>query len=274
MADQGSSQDSIRRFPAPRLSAARAVTRAHEPRSNQSFMPLPAPTGQYPFRLALEEVLPQPAMEAIREAGRIVFHCVGDTGGVKDPAPQMAVADAMERDFGTSSEPSFFYLLGDVVYHYGAEEEYHAQFYEPYRHYPAPVFAFPGNHDGDVDPAKPDVGSLEAFTAHFCAPVPKLTVAAGPVDRAAMTQPNVYFTMNAPFITLIGLYSNVPEGGLIAADQLRWLVDEVRAAPAENALVVGLHHPLYSVDSVHGSNVSLAALVNGAFEEAGRYPDA
>ena len=31
------------------------------------------------------------------------------------------------------------------------EDDYYAQFYEPYAHYDVPIFAIPGNHDGEVD---------------------------------------------------------------------------------------------------------------------------
>ena len=47
--------------------------------------------------------------------------------------------------------PSFFYHLGDVVYFTGARSSYYDQFYDPYLHYAAPIFAIPGNHDGDLD---------------------------------------------------------------------------------------------------------------------------
>ena len=60
-----------------------------------------------------------------------------------------------------------------------------------------------------------------------------------------MTQPNCYFTLEAPFLTLIGLYSNVPEGGEIHNDQIDWFVGELRAAPREKALLVAVRrHPM------------------------------
>ena len=51
--------------------------------------------------------------------------------------------------------PLFLYHLGDVVYNFGQASEYYKQFFTPYKNYPAPVFAIPGNHDGDVDPSDP-----------------------------------------------------------------------------------------------------------------------
>ena len=51
-----------------------------------------------------------------------------------------------------------------------------------------------------------------------------------------MTQPNVYWTLLHAWVTIIGLYTNVPEGGAIAEDQLGWPTTERRAArPRRNA---------------------------------------
>lgn len=91
----------------------------------------------------------------IEKAGQIVFHAVGDTGNVKGPRDQTLVADKMVADFeerDPRNVPSFFYHLGDVIYSFGEAEYYYDQFYDPYRDYPAPIFAVPGNHDGMVAP--------------------------------------------------------------------------------------------------------------------------
>ena len=41
-----------------------------------------------------------------------------------------------------------------------------------------------------------------------------------------MIQPNVYWTLEATFATIIGLYTNVPEGGMLDQDQIDWLQKE------------------------------------------------
>lgn len=41
----------------------------------------------------------------------------------------------------------------------------------------------------------------------------QITKDAGDAWRTAMIQPNVYWTLEAPFVTIIGLYTNLPEGG-------------------------------------------------------------
>jgi hypothetical protein len=215
-------------------------------------------------------------MEGIMKSGGVTIHIVGDTGGVANPVPEQLVADAMEQDFAPTGDeaPSFFYILGDVIYYYGEAANYYPQFYEPYLHYPAPIFAIPGNHDGDLATPQPqNVSSLEAFVNNFCATSPHITKDAGPVDRDAMTQPNVYWTLLTPFSTMVGLYSNVPEGGVIKEDQLEWLVSELSSAPTDKALVVSVHHPSYSADTAHGGSAYMLSTLDGAFKDADRYPD-
>src|SRR5215469_6002418 len=56
-------------------------------RSNQNAEPLPRPTGKYPFRMDLAEVLGPAALSQVTSSGRLVFHCVGDTGGVVSANP-------------------------------------------------------------------------------------------------------------------------------------------------------------------------------------------
>ncbi len=200
------------------------------------------------------------------------FQVAGDTGGVKFAQPQQHVADAMEADFSGGSQPAFFYHLGDVVYFFGEGTNYYDQFYDPYVHYPAPIFAIPGNHDGDVQ--DPSVSTLAAFVRNFCSATPQVSPDAGEAPRQSMTQPNVYWTLDSPFVTLVGLYSNVPEGGAIHQDQVDWLVSELKSAPADKALVLSLHHPPFSADAHHAGSLSMVELLDGAFQNAGRTPDA
>lgn len=47
---------------------------------------------------------------------------------------------------------SFLYHLGNIVYNHDEAHEYPQQFLIPYDHYPKPVFAIAGNHDGDINP--------------------------------------------------------------------------------------------------------------------------
>ncbi|WP_428375550.1 metallophosphoesterase family protein [Lichenicoccus sp.] len=243
------------------------------------FQPLPAPTGASPFRLDLEAIVPK-AVAAARKAGGMAFHVVGDTGGVLDPNPQTLVAAGMEHDAGVSGQygvPAFFYHLGDVVYFDGQAEQYVPQFYDPYAHYPLPIIGIPGNHDGDVfdDGTRTNpLPSLATFVRNFCAATPGThSPDAGEASRTAMIQPNVYWTLNTPFATIIGLYTNVPEGGVVEADQAAWFVGELQAAPTDRALIVALHHPIYSLDTYHSGSKPMATLLANSFASAGRSAD-
>jgi len=243
-------------------------------RGNQQFQPLPPPTGSAPYHLSLDRVLPADQISAIQSAGRMVLHIVGDTGGVKYPVPQQIVAMAQEQQFDgldSAAHPSFFYHLGDIVYYYGEASEYYSQFYEPYSHYSAPIFAMPGNHDGDVMPG--GAASLTAFVNNFCAPEPHITADAGEVTRDAMTQPNVYWTLDTPFATFVGLYSNVPEGGKFDDQQIAWFMNELRTAPEDKALIVSAHHPAYSADTEHSGSLYIQETLDQAFAQAGRAAD-
>ncbi|MBV9268670.1 MAG: metallophosphoesterase, partial [Acidobacteriaceae bacterium] len=94
-------------------------------------------------------------VQEIENAGQIVFHALGDTGNTKGPRDEGRVADKMVADYTDTDPrqvPSFLYHLGDVVYSFGEAEYYYDQFYDPYRDYPAPIFAIAGNHDGMVAP--------------------------------------------------------------------------------------------------------------------------
>ena len=101
----------------------------------------------------LAAIIGTDATQKIQNSGKIVFHTVGDTGGVHSPQFQFAVADAMAADAGSGA--AFWYHLGDVVYYFGQDQYYFEQFYDPYRNYPAPIFAIPGNHDSFVVPNTP-----------------------------------------------------------------------------------------------------------------------
>src|SRR5947209_8541618 len=116
--------------------------------SGGGFKPLPTPTGPPPFRLDLQDVIDHGLHKAIVKKGRMAFHISGDIGGIKRPEVQQLVVDGMEKDFKSNSSdptvnPVFFYTLGDCVYYNGEAADYYDQFYKPYEHYLAPIFAVP-----------------------------------------------------------------------------------------------------------------------------------
>jgi len=255
---------------------------------DRAFEPLPPPTGSYPFRLDLEDVLGRPAATRIAQAGKLVFHCVGDTGNRSHGAEaQDSVAFHMERQVspllnpdGPSPEietdgPSLLYHLGDVVYYNGEKERYESQFYDPYLHYPPPIVAIAGNHDGSTTPGGDT--SLQGFMENFCAAQPRHTWMAGQSNRTTMIQPNVYWTFKTPLATVIGLYSNV-SGQLDHESpvQENWLVSELKAAADDQpkCILVAVHHPPYSLDDTHGGHLAIRQALDRAFGASGVTPTA
>jgi hypothetical protein len=263
------------------------------------IQPVPSPTTSPP-RLDLAQVLDTSVVTPIMTSKKIVFHTVGDTGAAKVNSFQTAaqaignegsVADAMVADLQDSDPPAFFFHLGDVVYNFGEGQYYYDQFYEPFRAYDRPIFAVPGNHDGMVfgsSPDLPQVPTLAAFVRNFCAPEPAQSPDAGGLVRSTMTQPGVYFTLDAPFVSIIGLYSNVLEGpGVISSqggtypisdDQLNFLTGELtrlKSARSANqrAVIVACHHPPVSADAKHGGTTGLANDIDTAAQAAGLWPD-
>jgi hypothetical protein len=241
----------------------------------QPWRDLPAPTGLPPFRVSLESILSPEAMATINNSGTLVFHSVGDTGGVNTPTQIENVATYMEDDFSgkdVSTHPSFFYHLGDVVYYDGELANYYPEFYEPYMNYPGPIVAIPGNHDGDVDPQTGET-SLEGFVRNFCSQAPTHTPEAHDAPRTTMTQPNVYWTLLTPLVTIIGLYSNCPEGGQLSPAQIDWFQSELKTAPPDRAVMVAVHHPIYSAYGSKPGSQHLKSVLDNAVKTAGRTPE-
>jgi hypothetical protein len=113
-----------------------------------SFVTLPPPNGEPPYRKDLSQILSASDYQAIVAANAMTFHSVGDTGdhrgGQKD-----FVANMMTNDAETMGpqEPAFCYHLGDLVYFAGDTDLYSENFYETYHDYPSFIVAITGNHD-------------------------------------------------------------------------------------------------------------------------------
>ena len=257
----------------PSTSGTLEISNVHTATGNQTVQPAPPPRTDAP--VSLDSILSAERMTEINSSGKMVFHAFGDSGGVKQGVPQQIVAMKIEHDTTTSAPtdaPSFLYHLGDVVYYNGDDKDYFAQFYEPYTNYPNPIFAIMGNHDGDPDPADPKSG-IGSFLTNFCALSPVITSDAQEAPRHAMTQPGEYWTLATPLATIVGLYTNVPQGGVVLKDQADWFVRQLQSAPKNRALIVALHHPPYSADDHHGGSAAMATLLDTAFGAANRWPD-
>ena len=113
-------------------------------------------------------------VEKITTAGKIIFHALGDSGASNAGkyGNELRVGDQVTLDSASASEhnrAAFLFHLGDIVYNFGEAQYYYDQFYDPFRNYPAPIFAIPGNHDSFVVPGtaagqKP----LDTFQRNFC----------------------------------------------------------------------------------------------------------
>lgn len=261
-------------FGRPRPSSSTGFSLHTKPKRDTRFRPLPPPTGKPPFHLDLKDVIAQADYKLIAKK-KLTFHLNGDMGGIMDAVPQTLVAKGMENDFHASADasenPAFLYILGDCVYFNGEVKEYYAQFYQPYEFFRAPIFAVPGNHDGEN--LETDA-TLDGFVRNFCAKEPVKMPESGDSNRTAMTQPNVYWTLLTPQASFVGLYSNVPEGGQIKPPQTDWLVEQLKTLPKDRPLLLTLHHPIYSADDYHSGSTYMKDVIETAVDGAGgRHPE-
>jgi hypothetical protein len=242
-------------------------------------------------------------LSQIKKAGKIIFHSCGDSGAsaVRKYANELRVADQLSIDCARSNadnRPAFLYHLGDIVYDFGESQYYYDQFYEPFRAYPAPIFAIPGNHDSFVLPGtKKGSEPLTIFQRNFCATSPTITQEAGSLHRTAMTQPGVYFALDAPFVRIIGLFSNALEDpGVISNQSKNWpglskvqlsfltaQLKLIKQQKYQGAVLLAVHHPPFSyappkgssgAGGYHGCSSAMLGEIDSICQEIGVYPHA
>jgi Calcineurin-like phosphoesterase len=245
----------------------------------------------------------QEIIKKIQSAGKIVFHAAGDTGASNEGkyANEARVCDQLTSDCRTADDanrPAFLFQLGDVVYDFGESRYYYDQFYDPFRNYPAPIFAIPGNHDSFVVPNTRANGTpLEIFQRNFCATEPVITPEAASLHRTAMTQPGVYFTLDAPFVRIIGLFSNALEDpGVISSENGKWAgvpdvqltflaaqLSLIKEQKYTGAVILAMHHPPFSyapkkgsggAGGNHGGSAAMLRQIDSICLSAGFYPHA
>jgi hypothetical protein len=257
------------------------------------------PDGLYLFETAFGAAGEKYAQQ-IRQAGEINFHAVGDTGSVtvSKYSNELRVSDAMVQDFSstsTSQQPAFFYHLGDLVYNFGEAKYYYDEFYEPFRNYPRPIFAIPGNHDSFIVPGTQSANTpLDIFMRNFCATQFELTPEAYSLHRTSITQPGVYFTLDAPFVRIIGLFSNALEDpGVISSEKGRWKnvtdvqldflraqLTKIKKESYDGAVILAMHHPpfVYAANDHasgdHGCSLNMLHDIDTICGECGVYPHA
>ncbi|MFB9841089.1 metallophosphoesterase family protein [Mucilaginibacter ginsenosidivorans] len=256
------------------------------------LQPIPKPKNPDNLVLKLETVLGRSEgnkiIKDIQKEGKIVFHMVGDTGPTGGPKNIDKVTDKLQNDFlgePDGEAPRFLFHLGDIVYSFGEGKYYYDQFYEPFRNYQAPILAIPGNHDGLVYETDP-TPTLDAFLRNFVTEKPVTSTDAGGLSRTTMIQPAVYFAFDAPFVTIIGLYSNVLEDpGVISSEghadspvsdeQLAFLTSQLkRVKNSGNAVIVAVHHPPFAWGGDHGGSPKMLKEIDDACKEADFWPHA
>ncbi|MGW2825241.1 metallophosphoesterase family protein [Streptomyces sp. NPDC001443] len=206
-----------------------------------------------------------PADRIVRrdDPDRFSFMVIGDPG--EGDEPQYAVVPGFLK---VAQDTRFAVVASDVIYPVGSADDYEGKFFRPYRDYPAPVYAIPGNHDWYED--------LGAFMRVFCG-VPPLPAepAPRPLTRAWLrhllwhrsrpgdgqhldearklrpaagqqaVQPGPYWAIDAGPVRIVGIDTGLL--GTIDAEQGAWL-REVSRGPRPKILVTG--SPLY-VDGEH-----------------------
>src|SRR3954464_4446059 len=79
--------------------------------------------------------------------------------------------------------------------------------------------------------------------------------------------------LRCPLVTVIGMFTGIPDGGAIDAAQSGWLSEEIAEAPGDVALIVAMHHPPYSLGEHRAGSPHMRSLLDGAIQRAGRMPD-
>ncbi|MFK4121150.1 metallophosphoesterase family protein [Streptomyces longwoodensis] len=225
------------------------------------------PTGRTRDRwVAQRAAAGAPADKVIRrdDPDRFSFMVLGDTG--EGDEPQYAVIPGL---LTVGQGTAFAVVASDVIYPVGSADDYDTKFFRPYRDYPAPIYAVPGNHDW--------YEGLGAFMRVFCDDAPPLPAEPAPrppgrawlrhllwhrprpgdgrrldaarAQRSApgqrAVQPGPYWAIDAGPVRIVGIDTGLL--GTLDAAQGAWL-REVSRDPRPKILVTG--SPLY-VDGEH-----------------------
>ncbi|HZD47364.1 MAG TPA: metallophosphoesterase, partial [Silvibacterium sp.] len=172
---------------------------------------------------------------------------------------------------------------------------------------PLPIFAVAGNHDGNGDGNGGYGSSTEIF--HF---IQNMCGTAGVVSsdntadpaRTESTVPYPYWRLDTPLAWIIGLYTNISNGGVLddptaysdptTGPQFGWLVEQLKYCKALNvggtpkAILLAVHYPPYNGtidfgqrgnpkygdDNSYPNAVPLGMVLQEAFAQAGQLPDA
>ncbi|MEU3513384.1 metallophosphoesterase [Streptomyces longwoodensis] len=225
------------------------------------------PTGRTRDRwVAQRAAAGAPADKVIRrdDPDRFSFMVLGDTG--EGDEPQYAVVPGF---LTVSQDTAFAVIASDVIYPVGSADDYDTKFFRPYRDYPAPIYAVPGNHDwyeglgafmrvfcddapplpAEPAPRPPGRAWLRSLLWHRPRPGDGRRLDAARAQRSApaqrAVQPGPYWAIDAGPVRIVGIDTGLL--GTLDAAQGAWL-REVSRDPRPKILVTG--SPLY-VDGEH-----------------------
>jgi len=150
------------------------------------------------------------------------FLVLGDPG--EGDASQYAVVPPL---LTAGRDTDFMVVVGDVVYPAGRGANYAAHFFRPYRDYPAPIHAVPGNHDW--------YDGLRGFMACFCG-LPAARPEREPV------QPGSYFAIDTGPLRLVCIDVGITDR--LDAEQGAWLRRVALARRGPKVLLSGT--PIYA----------------------------
>jgi hypothetical protein len=247
--------------------------------------------------------------------GSMTFHlvvCSGDPGRTR---PGLAVAGGMVSQIAKAVSPavapSFLYHLGDIAYttsgHAMTGGLWNTQFYAQYTAYvdgngPLPIFAIAGNHDGNA--GKGSDTEIAHFEQNMCGTAGAVSPDNKTDTRTESTLPYPYWRLDTPLAWIIGLYTNVSNGGVLDdpkkhkhpkdGPQYKWLVDQLSYCKAQNAsgtpraILLALHYPpyngtldfhqrgnpTYGNDNDYKHAVPIGMVLQEAFAKSGQIPDA
>ncbi|MFF5263693.1 metallophosphoesterase [Actinomadura viridis] len=208
------------------------------------------------------------------------FLLLGDTG--EGDRSQYAVVPPALR---VGADTDFMVIASDVIYPSGEAADYPEKFFRPYKDYPGPIYAVPGNHDW--------YDGLRGFLRVFCdldldcapepwrgplAVVPRLLWRrSGPVDEQELArardryrgapgqravQPGPYWVIDTPALRIVGIDTGITGG--IDRDQGAWL-REVSAGPKPKLLITG--KPLYVDDDVRPGKIEGGGTVDAIVKD-------
>ncbi|WP_214416076.1 metallophosphoesterase family protein [Sphaerisporangium fuscum] len=192
------------------------------------------------------------------------FIVIGDTG--EGDASQYAVVPGLLE---VGRDTAFAVIASDVIYPTGSGNEYRDKFYRPYKDYPAPIYAVPGNHDwydglGGFMRVFCDTPALKVRDQGFSLtpaglrgllwrkpdPIDETLLAEGRAMRSRPGQQVVqaapYWVIDLPGLLLVGIDTGIR--GTIDRDQGVWL-RRVSADPRPKILITG--KPIYDRNEYH-----------------------